>query len=74
MKLVLERSKALKMICDCRIIVSYSEAHGGPLQHLLRLHSHEAQPAHPLGCYQSGAGCAHPLRVLAALLLRAQIW
>lgn len=68
------------MICECVLYCSPSrsalrdpETPGRPIQHVLRLRPHQAQPAHPQSGHQPGARGAHPLHVLAALLLRAQI-
>lgn len=49
------------------------ETHGGPIQHLLRVRSHQTQPAHPPSRHPPGGPGAHPLHSVAALLLRPQI-
>lgn len=68
------------MICECELYCSPSrsalrdsETHGGPIQHVLCLRPYQTQPAHPQSSHQPGARGSHPLHVLAALLLRAQI-
>lgn len=64
---------------DCAFFSSLRSAlcdpqtHGRPIQHVLRVRPHQTQPAHPQSGHQPSDGGPHPLHVLAALLLRAQI-
>lgn len=60
-------------LCPSRSPLRDPEAHGRPLQHLLCIRSHQTQPEDPPSGHQPGHGGSHPLHVLAALLLRAQI-
>lgn len=60
------------LICP-RSALCDSEAHGRPIQYLLCICSHQTQPANSQSSHQPGHRRSHPLHVLAALLLRAQI-
>lgn len=58
---------------SCRSPLHHAEARGWQVQHLLRVRPHQTQPADPPSGHQPGGGGSHPLHVLAALLLHAQI-